>query len=104
MGVCSDVYHLECINPWLKTCIEGGQLPILCPEPWCKLPIPLPDLRELLTPDQMQRCLKFEWKKVRDQNPDMEECPTVDCEYLFFKEAENQTYHFCPSCSVAYCL
>lgn len=23
LGVCSDVYHVECINPWLATCIEN---------------------------------------------------------------------------------
>ena len=56
MGVCSDIYHVECINPWLKTCIDGGLLPIVCPEPRCKLPIPLPDLTELLTAEQMDRC------------------------------------------------
>ena len=56
LGVCADVYHRECINPWLKTCIENSQLPITCPEPRCKKPIPLPDLRELLTADEMERC------------------------------------------------
>jgi hypothetical protein len=24
MGSCFDVYHQDCINPWLKTCIENG--------------------------------------------------------------------------------
>ena len=88
MGVCSDVYHVACINPWLNTCIENQQLPILCPDPRCKVPIALRDLRELLTPEQMDRCQKFEWKKIRDQQPNMLECPTEGCDYLFFKERE----------------
>ena len=76
----------------------------MCPEPSCKMPIPLPDLGELLTLEQFCRCQKFEWKKIRDQNPDMLECPTEDCDYLFFKEQEDQTYHHCPQCNVDYCL
>ena len=34
----------------------------------------------------------------------MMECPTDGCDYMFFKEAENQTYHFCPLCGIEYCL
>ena len=104
LSVCPDIYHTECIQPWLKTCIDNSQLPILCPEPKCKRAIPLPDLRELLSYEELQRLQKFEWKNVRDQNPDMLECPTEDCDYLFYKEAENQTYHHCPSCGITYCL
>ena len=44
LGVCTDIFHVECIKPWLTTCIENQQFPICCPEPKCKLPIPLPDL------------------------------------------------------------
>jgi len=40
---------------------------------------------------------------VRAQNPDMLECPTADCDYLFFKD-ENQTYWLCLKCETAYCL
>ena len=93
---CSDIYHEECIRQWVQTCIDSQQLPIMCPMPSCKMPIPLPDLGELLTLEQFYRCQKFEWKKIRDQNPDMLECPTEDCDYLFFKEQEDQTYHHCP--------
>lgn len=71
MSVCSDVYHAECIKPWLTSCMETGNLPITCPETKCKLPIPLTDLQELLTKEELDRCQKFEWKKVRDQNPGM---------------------------------
>ena len=34
----------------------------------------------------------------------MMECPTDGCDYLFFKEEANQTYHFCPACGVEYCI
>ena len=104
LGVCSDVYHSQCILPWLKTCIENQQLPVVCPEPRCKKPIPLPDLRELLTPEEMDRCQKFEWKKIRDQNADIRECPTENCDYFFVKENDNQSYLSCPICGVEYCL
>jgi len=52
----------------------------------------------------MDRCQKFEWKKIRDQHPNMLECPTQGCDYLFFKESEAQTYHYCPICNTEYCL
>ena len=56
LGVCADVYHRDCIGPWLRTCIENQQLPIKCPEPSCGMLIPLPDLRELLTAEEFDRC------------------------------------------------
>ena len=103
---CSDVYHVECIRPWLATCIDNQTLPIRCPDPQCKLPISLLDLSDLLTFEQLKRCQKFEWKKIRDQNPDMEECPTENCDYFFYKGDGDDlgTYHHCPSCGVQYCL
>ena len=36
LGACNDIFHVECIKPWLTTCIENQQLPILCPEPRCR--------------------------------------------------------------------
>ena len=88
MGSCSDIYHTECIKMWVTTCIDTSQLPIICPEPKCKLPIPLPDLRDLLTVEQMDRCQRFEWKKIRDEHADMNECPTEGCDYIYLKESE----------------
>ena len=93
LGVCSEVFHTDCILQWIKTCIEDQNFPIRCPDQRCKQPLPLPDLRELLTPEQMDRCQKFEWKKIRDQNPHMLECPSEGCDYLFFKELDDRLYH-----------
>lgn len=104
LGVCSCIYHEECLQQWLKVQIENGQLPIKCPEPKCKKVLPIPDLRELLTEEERKRCYRFEWKMIRDQNPNMIECPTPDCEYMFMREDENQTYHQCEMCGVEYCL
>ena len=61
-------------------------------------------MNELLTSEQIDRCQKFEWKKIRDQNPDMLECQTDGCDYLFIKANEDETYHVCLSCGVQYCL
>ena len=68
MGTCSDIFHKACLTPWLKTCIDNSQFPIKCPDPRCKMPIPMTDLRELLTPEERERAQKFEWKQIRDQN------------------------------------
>ena len=87
------MYHAACMIPFMKTCIDIGHLPIVCPKPRCNLPVPLSDLRELLTAEQMERCQKFEWKKIRDQNPEMKECPTDGCDYLYFAEDENQAHY-----------
>lgn len=88
LGSCSDVYHIECIKQWLTSCIENGNLPVICPEQSCKQPIPLPDLKELLTPQEMERCQKFEWKKIRDSNANVWECMTDGCDNMFIKDDE----------------
>ena len=36
--------------------------------------------------------------------PGMVECPSDGCDYLFFREDENQSYHACPMCGIEYCL
>ena len=52
----------------------------------------------------MERCQKFEWKKIRDTNPNLMECMTEGCDNMFIKDDETQTYFFCSSCGVEYCL
>ena len=66
------------------------------------MPVSLPDLRDLLSLEELKRCQKFEWKKIRDQNPDMVECLTENCDYFFYKGTgdEQLVFHFCPSCGV----
>ena len=38
------------------------------------------------------------------QNPNMKECPSENCNYMFEQENANQSYWFCPECQIEYCL
>ena len=80
--VCSDTYHAECLKGWVVHCVENSLLPVLCPEETCRVPIAQPDMTRMLSEAQMDRCERFEWKKIRDENHDVQECLTDNCNYL----------------------
>ena len=48
--------------------------------------------------------------KIRDQNPDVKECPNENCETdqgirnMFYNVNEGQSYLYCEVCKIEWCL
>ena len=103
---CTDVYHKECLVQYVRTQIDQGRLPILCPNVQCLMPISgQADLKALLFPAELVRWTRHEWKMIRDRQPgDYLECPTINCDYYSLRKEEVIVRHDCPRCEVSYCF
>lgn len=62
------------------------------------------DLLSLLTKEEYERFVKFEWKWTRDRIPGMTECPNPECNYYFETETPGQTEFTCQLCKEKWCL
>ena len=100
LSSCTDVYHKECLTEYVRTQIEQGRLPILCPNVQCQRPISgQRDLKALLEIPELVRWTRHEWKMIRDRQPgDYLECPTNNCDFFSLRKEDEIVRHDCPSC------
>ena len=103
---CTDVYHKECLAQYVRTQIEQGKLPILCPNVQCLRPFSgQVDLKALIFPAELVRWTRHEWKRISDRQPgDYLECPTNNCDYYSLRKEDVIVRHDCPRCEVSYCF
>ena len=102
---CIDIFHVECLDNYIKEEIEKRAFPIHCPNPECKAEIDISDIKFLLEEDA-EMLAKFEasvLKSTLESNPDFLNCQTPDCPYMF--ETSGEDPHFrCLMCQKEYCL
>ena len=99
-----DIFHFDCLKPYLLSKINSQAFPLICPNHQCKKQLSDKDIKEILSIDEYARYEKFQLKIVRDKIPGMTECPNAHCDYMFFKEEDQNPKHICPECKIVYCL
>ena len=80
---CGDVYHGECIKQYFVSRLSENKLPIICPEPKCKMEVNDDQLKLLLSEEQMNLYYERTFNKYADKNKDLAYCPTADCKFVF---------------------
>ncbi|CAI2367656.1 unnamed protein product [Moneuplotes crassus] len=103
---CGHMYHIECLQMYIKTQVDVKSFPIKCPLKECHARIPDFDVKEICEKDLYQKYERFQFESFIDSNSQFyHHCPTPDCSYIFEWDANKDPSKLsCPSCSKVHCL
>jgi len=104
MDICVHNFHESCLTEYLQSQIKDRKIPVKCPEENCKSEFTSLDLKELLTPEDLEKFYQYSIDEfIKKNGRDMSYCPTAGCSYAFILDPKEIKLD-CPSCGYQYCL
>lgn len=101
---CEHVFHKECLQLYVKSQMDMGKCPAICPDAKCGKELNEDDLKQLLNKDDLEKYHTLAFRRALEIQPDISWCPTVNCNYAFFFEDDKGTDFRCEVCKKQYCL
>jgi len=114
---CNHPFCMTCLNQYIQAQIElGNAACIICPMPRseCGAQIPQSELQTILGREKFAKLDRFALESATDTDPNFHHCPTPDCPYIVYWEAEDGSEDgtpitttpklFCPICDSTACL
>lgn len=114
---CNHPFCMTCLNQYIQAQIElGNAACIICPMPRseCGSQIPQSELQTILGREKFTKLDRFALESATDTDPNFHHCPTPDCPYIVYWEAEDGSEDgtpitttpklFCPICDSTACL
>ena len=100
---CGHNYCPECLQHYLSSAPETKMFPLACIT--CKVPIAIPLLRRLLTPQAFQALVETAFSSyLSDPTRKLKYCRTADCEQIYLQsELEDPQVLNCPVCFSTVC-
>lgn len=98
---CGHNYCPECLQHYLSSAPETQVFPLACIT--CKVPIAIPLLRRLLTPQAFQALVEAAFSSyLSDPSRKLKYCRTADCEQIYLQSGDPQVLN-CPVCFSTVC-
>ena len=98
---CGHNYCPECLRHYLTSAPETKLFPLACIT--CKVPIPIPLLRRLLTPQAFQALVETAFSSyLSDPARKLKYCRTADCEQVYLQSEDPKVLN-CPVCFSTVC-
>ena len=98
---CGHNYCPECLQHYLSSAPDTKVFPLACIT--CKVPIAIPLLRRLLTPQAFQALVETAFSSyLSDPTRKLKYCRTADCEQIYLQSEDPQVLN-CPVCFSTVC-
>lgn len=103
LDACSHVYHLDCLNDFVKDAVLSKRDLIKCPDSQCSENLTVNDIQSIIAGDELDRFYenKLEMYIAAHEN-EISYCPTPGCNYAFLHNGEPELR--CRKCQGHYCL
>jgi pSer/pThr/pTyr-binding forkhead associated (FHA) protein len=100
---CNHEFCRGCIYGYIKSRMDGKNLPIPCPK--CQKEVGPNDLQLCMDEVEFHKYQQILTDLLLENNPQQYSCcPTPNCDYAFFYLPGDKTDFLCPTCGKWYCL